>query len=90
MLKNYELIKKIKDNVFLVKNLKDEQLIVKAYPKNSNEYSTIYLHEIKALEKLLHPNLVKIERSEEDEDEDNYYLLFKFIQGEIISLHLEI
>ncbi|MGA1933166.1 AAA domain-containing protein [Arcobacter sp. YIC-464] len=83
MLKSYELIKKIKDNVLLVKNLKDEQLIVKVYPKNSNEYSTIYLHEIKALEKLLHQNVVKIEKSEEDED--NYYLLFKFIHGETIS-----
>ncbi len=82
MLKSYELIKKIKDNVLLVKNFKDEQLIVKVYPKNNNEYSTIYLHEIKALEKLFHPNVVKIERSEEDED--YYYLLFKFIQGETI------
>ena len=82
MLKSYELIKKIKDNVLLVKNFKDEELIVKVYPKNNNEYSTIYLHEIKALEKLFHPNVVKIERSEEDED--YYYLLFKFIQGETI------
>ena len=82
LLKSYELIKKIKDNVILVKNLKDEQLIVKSYPKNNNEYSTIYLHEIKALEKLIHLNIVKIEKTEEDDE--YYYLIFKYIQGENI------
>lgn len=80
-MKSYEAIRRIKSNVCLVKDLRDEQLIVKSYPKNEQEYSTIYLHELNALQKLQHPNIVKIEKIEEDEN--NYFLIFKYIQGDI-------
>lgn len=82
-MKSYELIKHIKTNVCLVKDLKDEQLIVKSYPKNEQEYSIICLHELNVLQKLQHQNIVKIEKIEEDKH--NYFLIFKYIQGDIFS-----
>jgi superfamily I DNA and/or RNA helicase/tRNA A-37 threonylcarbamoyl transferase component Bud32 len=80
LIKNYEVLREIKSNVYLVKDFKDNQLIVKQYPKNESQYTSIYLYEIEALKKLQHTNIVKIEHTEEDEK--NYYILFKYIHGE--------
>jgi serine/threonine protein kinase/energy-coupling factor transporter ATP-binding protein EcfA2 len=80
LIKKYKVLKEIKSNVCLVKDLKDNQLILKQYPKNESQYKSIYLHEIEALKKLQHTNIVKIEHTEEDEN--NYYILFKYIYGE--------
>lgn len=80
MTKNYEVLREIKSNVYLVKDFKDNQLVVKQYPKNESQYTSIYLYEIEALKKLQHTNIVKIEHTEEDEK--NYYILFKYIHGE--------
>lgn len=79
MIKNYEVLREIKSNVYLVKDFKDNQLIVKQYPKNESQYTSIYLYEIEALKKLQHPNIVKIEHNEEDDK--NYYILFQYIAG---------
>lgn len=79
MIKNYEVLKEIKNNVFLVKDLKDNQLVIKQYSKNQSQYTSIYLHEIEALKKLQHPNIIKIEHNEEDDK--NYYILFQYIAG---------
>lgn len=51
MIKNYEFLEEIKSNVYLVKDLKDNQLIVKQYPKNESQYTSIYLREIEVLKK---------------------------------------
>lgn len=80
MIEKYEVLKEIKSNVYLVQDFKDNQLIVKQYPKNVSQYRSIYLYEIEALKKLQHTNIVKIEHTEEDEN--NYYILFKYIHGE--------
>lgn len=80
MIKKYKVLKEIKNNVYLVQDFKDNQLIVKQYPKNESQYTSIYLYEIEALKKLQHTNIVKIEHTEEDEN--NYYILFKYIYGE--------
>ena len=87
MIKNYKTTKKIKKNVYLVKDLKDEYLIVKVYPKKETEYSSIYLHEIEALKKLTHSNIVKIKESQEDDK--NYYIVFKYINGKNIVEYFE-
>lgn len=81
MIKKYKVLKEIKSNVYLVQDFKDNQLIVKQYPKNESQYTSIYLYEIEALKKLQHTNIVKIEHTEEDEK--NYYILFKYIHGKI-------
>jgi len=80
LIKKYKVLKEIKSNVYLVKDFKDNQLIVKQYPKNESQYTSIYLYEIETLKKLQHTNIVKIEHTEEDEN--NYYILFKYIHGE--------
>lgn len=80
MIKKYKVLKEIKSNIYLVQDFKDNQLIVKQYPKNESQYTSIYLYEIEALKKLQHTNIVKIEHTEEDEN--NYYILFKYIHGE--------
>jgi len=79
LIKNYEVLREIKSNVYLVKDFKDNQLVVKQYPKNESQYTSIYLYEIETLKKLQHPNIVKIEHNEEDDK--NYYILFKYIAG---------
>ncbi|RYA23795.1 hypothetical protein CRU96_06030 [Malaciobacter halophilus] len=79
MIKKYEVLKEIKSNVYLVKDFKDNQLVVKQYPKNESQYTSIYLYEIETLKKLQHPNIVKIEHNEEDDK--NYYILFQYIAG---------
>ncbi len=79
MIKKYKVLKEIKNNVYLVKDFKDNQLVVKQYPKNESQYTSIYLYEIEALKRLQHINIVKIEHNEEDDD--NYYILFKYITG---------
>ncbi|MDD3603443.1 MAG: AAA domain-containing protein [Sulfurovum sp.] len=79
MLQNYEIIQELKHNVYLVKNLKHEYLIIKKFPKNVNEYTSIYLHEIETLKKLQHPNIIKIEKIEEDSN--SHYVFFKYIDG---------
>jgi serine/threonine protein kinase len=79
LIKKYKVLKEIKNNVYLVKDFKDNQLVVKQYPKNESQYTSIYLYEIEALKRLQHINIVKIEHNEEDDD--NYYILFKYITG---------
>jgi serine/threonine protein kinase len=80
LLQNYEIIKELKHNVYLVKNLKYENLIIKKFPKNENEYTSIYLHEIETLKKLQHPNIINIEQTEEDDT--SHYVIFKYIEGD--------
>ncbi len=79
-MQNLEHIKEIKTNVFLIKDFKDNQYIKKVFPKNNNEYSSIYLHEIQALSKLQHNNIVKVEST--SEDINNSYIFFKYINGD--------
>jgi len=80
LIKNYTPIKELKKNVYLVKDFKDQQLVVKVFPKNENEYTSIYLHETEILKKLQHQNIVKIHETEENDD--NFFIVFKYIDGE--------
>jgi len=76
---NYKILEEIKTNVYLVKDLKDNQLILKRFQKNESQYTSIYLHEIEVLKKLQHSNIVKVEKIEDDER--YHYILFKYING---------
>lgn len=80
MINNYNIEKELKQNVYLVKDLKGNRLIAKIFPKTENRYTTIYLHEIEALKKLQHQNIVQIKNN--GENKQGYYILFEYIDGE--------
>ena len=79
MINDYKIEKELKQNVYLVKDLKGNRLVAKIFPKTENRYTTIYLHEIEALKKLQHQNIVQIKNN--GEDEQGYYILFEYIDG---------
>ena len=80
MIKSYKQKETLKKGVYLVEDLKGNLLVAKIFPKNENRYTSIYLHEIEALKKLQHQNIVEITNN--GEYDEGYYILFKYIDGE--------
>jgi len=80
LIKSYKQKETLKKGVYLVEDLKGNLLVAKIFPKNENRYTSIYLHEIEALKKLQHQNIVKITNN--GEYDENYYILFEYIDGE--------
>lgn len=80
MIRDYKQKETLKKNVYLVEDLKGNLLVAKIFPKNESRYTSIYLHEIEALKKLQHQNIVEITNN--GEYEEDYYILFKYIDGE--------
>jgi len=60
LIKDYTIKEEFKKDVYLVEDLKGNLLVAKLFPKNENRYTSIYLHEIEALKKLQHQNIVEI------------------------------